>query len=403
VVIGLLAGALAPGAAAARAATVKPSPTFLIPVATSTIGGDRLAAAGPQVDLPPGTPPPPAVTAAAWLVADLDSGQVLGTQNAHVPLAPASTIKILTALALVPGLDPRSRYVAQDADAAVDGTKVGLVPKSDYAVDDLVHGLVMASGNDCATALATLAGGMPAATAAMSATARRLHADDTVVVNTSGLDAPGQVSSAYDLALLGRAALADPALARLLATTRYRFPGRGSGTGANRPSFEIQSHNRLLRNYEGATGVKNGYTVAARGSFVGSATRDGHRYVVTLVRAEGSTWHQAADLLDWAFAAGPTARPVGTLVGPRTALDETADPGDTTPVASGTAPATPAAAAAGVGPAAATESSGLVARVREQAPLAGTAAAAVALIGAALFVAWRRRRAPTGPPRTPRR
>jgi D-alanyl-D-alanine carboxypeptidase (penicillin-binding protein 5/6) len=187
-------------------------------------------------------------------------------------------------------------------------------------VRDLMYGLLLGSGNDAASALAALGGGVQATVAFMNGEAARLQACDTHAVNNSGLDARGQLSSAYDLALFGRAALADPQVARILATTRYRFPAAGIRFDRRRKRFEIQNHNRLLRNYPGATGVKNGFTELARGAFVGSAQRAGHRYVVTLVHAEGSTWHEAASLLDWAFAVGPRLDPatpaIGRLVDP---------------------------------------------------------------------------------------
>jgi len=279
---------------------------------TSSIGGATLARTG--VYVASGLPAPPRVTATAWLVADLDSGQVLAASNAHRRLAPASTLKILTAITLAPVLNPARPYRATDADAAIDGSKVGLVPGSQYRVTDLMYGLMLGSGNDAANGLAALAGGVPATAGLMNQQAARLQACDTHAVNDSGLDADGQVSSAYDLALFGRAALEDPRIARVIVATRYRFPAAGNGFGPDRKRFEIQNHNRLLRNFPGATGVKNGFTEAARGSFVGSAQRSGRRYVVTLVHAEGSTWHTAAALLDWAFAAGPRA-PAGTGIG----------------------------------------------------------------------------------------
>lgn len=324
----------APGAAALPSPTSPPdAPAAGVRYATDTqappsrdpatpqgsvdvVGGPRLARRGVQVDVPAGTPRPPRVTATSWLVADLDSGEVLAASRAHTPLAPASTLKILTLLAVGTRLDPGTGYTATDEDAAIDGSKVGLVPGSRYTVDDLLHGLMLGSGNDTANALGTLVGGQRAATDLMNSEARRLRATDTVAVNTSGLDAPGQVSSAYDLALLARAALGDRRIRRIVGTTRYPFPAEGRSLGRRRDRFEIQNHNRLLRNYPGATGVKNGYTVAARGSFVGSASRDGRRYVVTVVRAEGITWHLARELLDWAFANGEAASPVGVLVDP---------------------------------------------------------------------------------------
>jgi D-alanyl-D-alanine carboxypeptidase (penicillin-binding protein 5/6) len=316
------------GAAAGRApgtgSTPSPSPSpFAMPTATSTIGGAALRDTRTLTDLPDGVRPPPVPKAAAWLVADLDSRQILAGRRVHVPLAPASTLKIFTALAVAPRLNPDAVYTAQDADAAIDGSKVGLVPGSRYRVRDLLHGLLMGSGNDCASALGTLAGGQRAAVGLMAAQARRLGALDTVPVNTSGLDAERQVSSAYDLALAGSAALSDRRIAAVLRTTAYPFPAAGRSLGSKRKHFQIQNHNRLLRNVDGATGVKNGYTVTARGSFVGSAARGGHRYLAVVLRMEGSGWHATRDLLEWAFAEGRAARRVGVLVRP----GEVPDPG----------------------------------------------------------------------------
>jgi D-alanyl-D-alanine carboxypeptidase (penicillin-binding protein 5/6) len=328
--------------------TVTSAPTPL-PVPTSTLGGEQLSSPGVQVDVAAGVARPPALRATAWLVADLDAGTVVASCNAHVRLAPASTLKILTGLALVHRLNWSARYVGQPQDAATDGTRVGIVPGSTYTVSDLFHGLMLASGNDAATALSTVAGGMPATTALMNARARELGADDTLAVNDSGLDAPGQLTSAYDLALLGRAALADPLLTGLVQTRTYTFPGKGDRPP--RPSFQIQNHNELLFQYPGATGVKNGFTTTAGGSYVGSATRGGHSYLVTVLRAEGNTWHLAKDLLDWAFTAAPRTTPVGRLVAPgEVAAGATAGSGGTgspTGTATALAGGTRAAASSG--------------------------------------------------------
>ncbi len=346
-----------PGCATAVAvvrgtATSTPTP---LPHPVSAVGGALLSAPGVQVNLPAGTPAPPALRATAWMVADLGTGTVIAACNAHVPLAPASTLKVLTALTLAHRLDWNARYVAQPADAATDGSKVGLVPGSDYTVGELFHGLMLSSGNDAATALARVGGGMAATTTLMNERASALGAFDTHAVNDSGLDAAGQVSSAYDLALLGRALLGDPQLAQLVRTTTYTFPGKsaGAGTGKARTTYQIQNHNGLLTSYPGTTGVKDGYTVAAGGSYIASATRNGHTYVVTLLRGEGYPSRTARQLLDWAFAAGPVARTVGVLVAPgqATAADA-AGVSDTAtaPTASPTAPPG-VAAASGTAPA----------------------------------------------------
>jgi serine-type D-Ala-D-Ala carboxypeptidase (penicillin-binding protein 5/6) len=302
-------------APAGSAVAAKPKPVKL-PAASSWVGGKELIGTAVLTDLPAGVPKPKSPKAASWLVADLDSREVLAGRRVHVPLAQASTMKIFTALALAPKLDPKQIYTGQDADAAIDGTKVGIDPGSRYTVDDLLHGMMMGSGNDCANALGTLVGGNDKAVALMQEQALALGAFDTVPRNTSGLDAKGQVSSAYDLALAGSAALQNKQLAKIMTTTAYKFPGIGKTLSKKRKRFETQNHNRLLQNYRGAIGVKNGYTTNARGSFVGAATRGGHTYLAVVMRAEGSTSQQAADLLDWAFANGEKAQPVGTLVEP---------------------------------------------------------------------------------------
>src|SRR4051794_941363 len=308
---------LPPPPACATAVAVSSGTTTSAPVPlpspASALGGDQLAQPGLQVALPAGVARPPALRATAWIVADLSSGDVLASCNAHVPLAPASTLKILTALALHHRIDPRKRYTATAADASIDGTRVGLSPGSEYTVDNLWHGLLMGSGNDAANALAGLVGGTAAAARLMTTTARSLGAGDTVVRNTSGLDAAGQVTSVYDLALYGRALLKDPALAALVRTKTYRFPTKGRGFGRARGSYQIQNHDLLLFNYPGATGIKNGYTTAAGASFVGSATRGGHSYVVALLRTDVDSWKLAASLLTWAFRGGGRGTPVGRL------------------------------------------------------------------------------------------
>ncbi len=292
-------------------ATTKPAP---LPAPASDAGGPALARPGLQAAVPASVPRPPALRATAWLVADLTTGNVLASCNAHVPLAPASTLKILTAVALHPRIGPATRYVARPQDAAVDGTKVGLSPGSVYSADNLWHGLLMGSGNDAANAIATLAGGTPAAADLMTRTARSLGAMDTVVQNTSGLDAPGQVSSVYDLAIIGRALLRDPALAAVVRTKSYAFPAGGTALsrGARR-TYQIQNHDLLLFHYAGATGIKNGYTTAAGASFVGSATRGGHSYIAALLRTDFDSWRLAGALLDWAFEHGTQAAPIGVL------------------------------------------------------------------------------------------
>jgi D-alanyl-D-alanine carboxypeptidase (penicillin-binding protein 5/6) len=175
--------------------------------------------------------------------------------------------------------------------------------------------MMLSSGNDAANALADVAGGLPSTVALMQQEAAALGAADTVVRDPSGLDSPGQHSSAYDLALIARAAMLRPDFRALVATRTARFPGAAT-KGKPRTSFQIQNHNQLLTSYAGAIGVKTGYTVAARWTYIGAARRDGHTYLVTELGLSQVGWKPAAAMLDWAFAHGSVATPVGRLITP---------------------------------------------------------------------------------------
>jgi len=308
--LGVAVASLGGGAAASPAAAAGPTPV---------VGGAALAGAGPAWAHLPGVPAPPAVTATSYLLADVDSGDVLAAKASHVRLRPASTQKILTAITLLPQLDPSTIYRARPADAAVEGSKVGMVPNAPYTVAQLWQGLFLVSGNDAATGLANAAGGTVPTVAAMRATAHDLQAEDTTVVNVTGLDAPGQLSSAYDLALIARAGLARDDFRTLCSTVRAQFPGRTAPAGKARPTFQIYTQDRLLLNYRGAIGIKTGFTSLARNTFVGAATRNGHTLVVTLMHTGAHSWREAAALLDWGFAHEAALTRVGTLVPPRSA------------------------------------------------------------------------------------
>jgi len=139
-----------------------------------------------------------------------------------------------------------------------------------------------------------------------------------VAKDPSGLDSPGQSSSAYDLALIGRAAMLLPDFRGYVSTKTASVPGGRSGDGKTVPGFKINNHNRLLYNYKGAIGIKNGYTIAAKQTFIAAATRAGKTYIVTEMASADGSWRPTAALLDWAFAHGTDVTPIGELVEPGT-------------------------------------------------------------------------------------
>ena len=275
------------------------------------VGGARLDS-GPAVLFDGGAAPaPPPVRAGAWLVADLDNGEVLAARAPHARQRPASTLKTLTALVLLPRLAPADVVVGTDEDAGIEGSKVGIYPGLKYTVNTLFLGLFLNSGNDAVHALARSdEGGVPATVRRMNAEAGRLGAFDTHVVDPTGLDADGQLTSAYDLALFARAGLQRKDFARYAATKIAYYPQKTAGT------YQISNQNHLLWTYPGAIGVKTGYTTLARNTFVGAANRDGHRLVVTLLNSPHGVTKDAATLLDWAYANRTSLHGIGALVTP---------------------------------------------------------------------------------------
>jgi D-alanyl-D-alanine carboxypeptidase (penicillin-binding protein 5/6) len=297
-----------------------PPPTGAAPDG-STVGGAGLRTRG--VVVTGGAPAlPPGVTARGWLVADLGTGAVLAARDPHGRYYPASTLKTLTLLTLLHRLPGTRVVTATEDDERVEGTRVGLVKGGRYPVGLLFRALILGSGNDVANALARANGGADATVAQMNATARGLGAYDTAAGTASGLDVAGQTSSPYDLALIFRALLADPAAAAVLATPRIRLPPE-----AGKHGFELDNEDPLLRGYPGDLGGKNGFTDAARHTFVTAANRGGRRLVVTLMGADrkpGVTeYDQAARLLDWGFSVPAGTPGVGRLV---TAADLTSAP-----------------------------------------------------------------------------
>ena len=316
-----------------------------VPVRAKAVGGDRMAECG--LVLPGGAPPLPAgLTPHAWLVADLDSGAVLAARDPHGRHRAASTIKILTSLLAIRELDPGAEVVGTDLDAQQEGSRVGIGPGGHYTVDQLLHGLLMRSGNDAAHALAVQLGGVPATVRRMDELAARLGALDTRVATPSGLDGAGASVSAYDLGLIFRVAMREPAFAAIIGRRLADFPGF-----QDKPGFTLSNDNKLLTNYPGALGGKTGFTDDARHTYAGAAQRGGRRLLVVLLRGEQEPvrmWEQAARLLDYGFALPAGGRPVGMLVdaappdaGTTTGVD--AGPGGA--AGSPTAAAAPAAAA----------------------------------------------------------
>lgn len=294
------------------AAAISP-PANATPRSTGTpVGGPLLGGRGLAVQPLAGAPHVPThLTAKSWLVADLDSGAVLAADDAHVRHLPASTLKTLTAATLIPRLDANQLVRVDNREASVDGTRVGLVPGMRYSVRKLFQAMLIMSANDAADALAQANGGIAQTVAQMNDEAAQLQANDTHADTPSGLDGPGESTSAYDLALIWRHDYQLPAFRKYVTTVRTMI------SAPHHKRYEIYTHNYLLPTFPGDLGGKNGYTVAANATYVGVAHRDGHTILVSLMDANPDLWPDARALFDWGFKADGAVTPVGELVGPR--------------------------------------------------------------------------------------
>ncbi|MEU3145526.1 MULTISPECIES: D-alanyl-D-alanine carboxypeptidase family protein [unclassified Streptomyces] len=318
---------LAPAAASAGTRTdPAPSPGSGARTATGTRAASAAAPdallyrSGTQVRPRAGAPVVPALSARSWLVADAGSGAVLAAHDAHRRLPPASTIKTLFALTLLPVLPVGIRHTVSEEELTGIGpgsSRVGVAENLTYRISDLWNGVFLSSGNDAVRVLASLNGGWKVTAERMQDKAHALGAHDTRVKSPDGYDAPGQVSSAFDLAVFGRAGLQNPDFVRYCSREEAVFPGRDDG------SYAIRNTNRLLtgsdgvERYPGIVGIKNGYTSGAGHTLVAAARRDGRSLVVTVLNPRRGGAHavyeEARTLLDWGFEASGRVDAVGSL------------------------------------------------------------------------------------------
>jgi D-alanyl-D-alanine carboxypeptidase (penicillin-binding protein 5/6) len=275
-------------------------------------------------------PPAPRVEARTAVVMDAATGAVLWQRQAHRPVLVASTTKILTALVASEAYRPDKVFKVPEAAERVDGTRFGY--RSGWLIrrHELLTALLLVSANDAAETLAAAHpdGGRAGFLRAMQAKADALGCTDSTWRDPSGLDAPGHRGSAADLAVLGRALLAQPELAQLVGSraVRYRWPDRHVQVLANHNHFVGWGRD------PGALGIKTGYTVRARSTIV-AAQRRGGRTLVAVALGSDHIYDDVRALLAYGFKASPAAG--AELLGraPATAAATPAVPAATLPPA----------------------------------------------------------------------
>lgn len=259
------------------------------------------AAAGPEPSASPAGAP--AVDAASWVLMEKETGNILCAEHPHDKLEPASVTKVMTLLLVMEAVSQGRLSLTDTVQvsahaASMGGSQVYLKEGELMTVDDLLKAVAVASGNDAAVALAEhLAGSEEAFVERMNQRAAQLGMADTCFVNCTGLPAAGHLTSAYDIALMSRELILHHPDIRNYTTIWMDTLRDGT--------FQLSNTNKLIRFYEGATGLKTGSTDAARFCISATAERDGMELISVVMGAPTSTqrFEGAKVLLNYGFAA----------------------------------------------------------------------------------------------------
>ncbi len=240
--------------------------------------------------------PIPTTSAKAAVLIDLD-GRLIYAHRAEEKLPMASTTKIMTALIAIEEGDPEAIVTIPKEAVGVEGSSAYLMLGEQLALRDLLYALMLNSANDAATAIAIhIAGSVEAFAERMNRKATELGLLSTHFTNPHGLDNDAHYTTAYDLARLTAYALKNEQFAEIVSTVKYVCPLRG-----NEGSRVFVNHNRLLRSYEGAIGVKTGYTKRTGRCLVSAACRDGLTLICVTLN-DPDDWKDHAALLDYGFS-----------------------------------------------------------------------------------------------------
>ena len=233
------------------------------------------------------------LSAAAAILMDADSGEILFEKDAGRCMRIASTTKIMTALVAL----ERAKLtdtITVTASHMVEGSSMYLKPGETVTVEELLYGLMLCSGNDAALALADCCGGLDAFVQAMNEKAAALGMKDTSFANPNGLDDENHYSTAQDMAVLAAYAAEDPTFRRICSTKTATVGGRS-----------MTNHNKLLRQIEGYIGMNTGYTKSAGRTLVSCAERQCRR-LLAVTLCDGNDWVDHKTLYEMGFAAYET-------------------------------------------------------------------------------------------------
>lgn len=247
-------------------------------------------------------------SAQSMLLLENSTNRVLYERNADKKRPMASTTKIVTAITVIENEGNLERTVKVPSVAVgVEGSSVYLERDEELKIIDLLHGLMLQSGNDCAVALAVIVGGSVEKFAEMmNATAKKAGATNSNFVNPHGLHEDNHYTTARDLALISSYAMKNPVFESIVATKRYTMPWKGRDYDR-----VVINKNKILSTFDGGDGIKTGYTKKAGRCLVSSATRDGMR-VICVVLDCGPMFEDCGALMEQAFSEYKLEKVCGT-------------------------------------------------------------------------------------------
>lgn len=236
------------------------------------------------------------ISAQAAVLMDRSSRRILFAKNHEERLPMASTTKIMTGLLAIERGDLKSRVVVSERAAGVEGSSIWLEEGEVKTLEELVFGLMLRSGNDAGAVIAEhLAGSVEGFSVMMTDKAREVGASNTSFRNPHGLHDEEHFTTSYDLGLITCSALDLPEFREIIKTREKRITWPG-----HQWDRFLRNQNKLLEMYQGADGVKTGWTTPAGRCFVGSATRDSWQLVAVVLNAP-DMWQDTITLLDYGF------------------------------------------------------------------------------------------------------
>ncbi|MFZ5969520.1 MAG: D-alanyl-D-alanine carboxypeptidase family protein [Bacillota bacterium] len=259
---------------------------------------------------------PPEISAPSAILIDAATGEILYEKDAHALMYPASTTKIMTAILTLENTKLEDIVIIDKDTPFTDGNRIYAIEGEEFTVEQLLYALLVESANDAAVALAKhISGSVEEFAKLMNKRAKELGAKNTHFTNPNGLPDENHLTTAYDLAVMGKYAMTLPGFPEFVKTVRYQIPPTNKQPetrylkSSNRLLWGTGSRNRIELNgqwvdikYDFIEGIKTGYTVQAQQCLVSAAKKDGHRLIAVVLKAQGTNIYvDTRKLLDYGF------------------------------------------------------------------------------------------------------